>query len=86
MDSQPNTGLGAASSSSANNPYEEFGRKAGKMAGEAAKQIEEDAEKLIAYINNELVPQVREHSSVGLRAASKKLAQFADYLESTQKR
>ena len=66
--------------------FEDFGRRADRVMNDAARQVEEDAEKLITWINDELVPQIREHSSRGLRVASEKLSRFADYLESEQKR
>lgn len=47
----------------------------------AANRVDRESEKLIAYINDELVPAVREHSSRGLRVAAEKLAQFADYMD-----
>ncbi len=40
---------------------------------------------LIAYINNELVPAIREHSSYGLRIASEKLKQAADMMDAGKK-
>ena len=48
---------------------------------EAARTLEQETEKFIQYINNEVVPEVRRHSSRGLRTASQKLREFADYLE-----
>ena len=48
---------------------------------EAARTLELETERLVAYINNEVVPEVRKHSSRGLRTASQKLREFADYLD-----
>lgn len=59
---------------------------AGRKLEEAARRIEQETEKLIRYLNDEVVPEVREHSSRGLRKASKELAKFADYLEESKKR
>ncbi len=59
---------------------------AGRRLDEAARRVEQETENLIRYINDEVVPQVREHSSRGLRRASKELARFADYLEKTKSR
>ncbi len=63
-------------------PFENAGRK----IEEAAHRLEQETEKLIHYLNDEVVPQVREHSSRGLRKAAQELANFADYLEKTQKK
>lgn len=49
------------------------------------KRLDEEAEKLIAYLNDEVVPQVRDHSSRALRIAAEKLKQFADYMDERQK-
>lgn len=48
---------------------------------EAARTLEQETENFIRYINDEVVPDVRKHSSRGLRTASEKLREFADYLE-----
>lgn len=45
----------------------------------------QEAEKLIAYLNDEVVPAVRQRSSSSLRKAAEKLAAFANYLESKQR-
>ncbi len=47
----------------------------------AAERLDRESEKLIAYINDEVVPAVREHSSRGLRIAAEKLAKFADFMD-----
>ena len=48
---------------------------------EAADRLDRESEKLITYLNDEVVPAVREHSSRGLRIAAEKLAKFADYMD-----
>jgi hypothetical protein len=59
---------------------------AGRKLEEAARRLEQETDKFIRYLNDEVVPEVREHSSRGLRKASKELAKFADFLEETKKR
>ncbi len=59
---------------------------AGRQLEEAARRLEVETEKFIRYLNDEVVPEVREHSSRGLRRASRELARFADYLEQTKKK
>ena len=61
--------------------FEDLGRKLNNEIGEAAKKLEQEGEKLIAYLNNEVVPAVRGNSSKALRVAAEKLSQFADYME-----
>jgi hypothetical protein len=60
---------------------EDLGAKVGRGIGEAANQIEKESERLIAYINSEVVPAVRGESTTALRTAAEKLKQFADYLD-----
>lgn len=58
-----------------------FDERMNSAIHEAATRVDREAEKLITYINDEVVPAVREHSSRGLRIAAEKLAQFADYMD-----
>ena len=46
-----------------------------------AETLEKETANLVVYLNDEVVPAVRTHSSKALRTASVKLAEFADYLE-----
>jgi hypothetical protein len=48
---------------------------------ETTERLEKETAEFITYLNNEVVPAVRQHSSKALRVASEKLAQFADYME-----
>ncbi len=57
----------------------------GRAIGSAAGQVEHETERLVTYINNEVVPAVRGHSSRALRTAAEKLARFADYIDSLKK-
>ena len=61
---------------------DDLGRKIGKTVGE----MEKEAEKLVNYLNSEVVPAVREQSTVNLRKAAQKLAEFADYLDDSKKK
>lgn len=49
---------------------EEFGRKVGRELGE-----------IVHYIDKDVVPTVRQHSSQGLRSAAEKLLQLAEYMD-----
>jgi len=46
-----------------------------------AETLEKETASLVVYLNDEVVPAVRTHSSKALRTAAEKLAKFADYLE-----
>ena len=47
--------------------------------------VEKETAELITYLNNEVVPAVRQHSTKALRVASEKLIQLADYMEQQQR-
>ena len=51
---------------------------------EAADRLEKETAEFIKYLNDEVVPAVREHSSKALRVAADKMARLADYMEQTQ--
>ncbi len=55
----------------------DFNRKVEQATG----HLEKEAAELITYLNNEVVPAVRQHSTKALRIASEKLAEFADYMD-----
>jgi len=60
---------------------DDLGRKIGKNLGDAKRNLEEESEKLIGYLNNEVVPAIRQGSSRALRTAAEKLSQLAEYME-----
>ena len=61
-----------------NRPFDE---RFNSAIHEAADRLDRESEKLITYLNDEVVPAVREHSSRGLRIAAEKLAKFADFMD-----
>ncbi len=63
-------------------PFSTAGQKLDDVIGDTAQRIEEETKQLLAYINDEVVPLVRQHSTKGLRVASDKLKELADYMES----
>ena len=56
------------------------------VLGDTTHRIEEETQRLLAYINDELVPAIREHSSNALRIASEKLKQAAEMMEADTRR
>lgn len=48
---------------------------------QAKPRIEEEVKKVIAYLNDEIVPEVRANSSKALRVASERLAKLAERME-----
>lgn len=55
-----------------------------QKVGDAADRVEQEAAEFIKYLNDEVVPAVREHSTKALRIASEKLSQLADYMDKNQ--
>jgi hypothetical protein len=51
---------------------------------QAADRLEKETAEFIKYLNDEVVPAVRGHSSTALRVAADKMARLADYMEQTQ--
>ena len=52
-----------------------------KRINDAAERLEKEIPEFIKYLNDEVVPAVRTHSTKALRVASEKLSDFADYME-----
>ena len=68
----------------ANGPFENMGRKVDEHFGNAGERIEEDVRKVITYLNDRVVPEVRENSSKALRMAAEQLTKLAEHLERRQ--
>jgi hypothetical protein len=52
-----------------------------KSVAEAAERMEKESAEFIKYLNDEVVPAVRQHSTKALRVAAEKLAHLADYMD-----
>jgi len=68
-----------------NRKVEEASARFGKSVGEAAKTLEQESAELINYLNDEVVPAVRQHSTKALRIAAEKLTRLAEYMENQRK-
>jgi hypothetical protein len=66
---------------SANGPFESFGRKFDEHIGNIGPRVEEEVKRVIAYLNDEVVPQVRRNSSEALHAAADQLNRLAEHLD-----
>jgi glutamyl-tRNA reductase len=69
-----------------NRKVEETSARVNKSVAEAAERIEKETADFVAYLNNEVVPAVRQHSTKALRVAAEKMKQLADYLDQAQTR
>jgi len=70
----------------ARRPFQTAGERLDDMLGDASVRIEEETQQLIKYINDELVPAIRDGSTKALRIASEKLAQAADHMDSSKQK
>jgi hypothetical protein len=64
---------------------EDASARVSQKINEAAQRVEKEIPELIKFLNEEVVPAVRTHSTKALRTASQKLAEFADYMEQHKK-
>jgi F0F1-type ATP synthase membrane subunit b/b' len=64
-----------------NRKVEDASARVSKTVAEAAERIEKEIPEFIKYLNDEVVPSVRQHSTKALRTASQKLTDLADYME-----
>ena len=67
-----------------NRKVEEASARVNRSVADFAEKLEKETAELIQYLNDEVVPAARVHSSKALRNASQKLAEFADYLDENQ--
>ena len=64
-----------------NRKVEEASARINRSVADVTANLEEETAQLISYLNNEVVPAVRQHSTKALRIASEKLSRMADYME-----
>jgi hypothetical protein len=64
-----------------NRKVDETAARVNKTVSGAAERLEKDSAELIAYLNKEVVPAVRDQSSKALRIAAEKLHQLADFMD-----
>ena len=61
--------------------FESFGKKVDERFNQALPRIEEEVKKVITYLNDQVVPQVRQNSSQALHAAADQLRKLAEQLD-----
>lgn len=65
----------------ARRPFTTAGERLDNMFGDASQRIEQETQILLKYINDELVPAIREGSTKALRVASERLQRAADIMD-----
>ena len=64
-----------------NHSVRDFGQKVEDKFNEARPRVEGEVRRVIAYLNDEVVPEVRQGSSRALRATATQLAKLAEHLD-----
>lgn len=62
-------------------PFERIGRKLDAEFSGAAEKLDRESERVIKYLNDEVVPAIRNHSSKALRIASDQLNKLAEFMD-----
>jgi glutamyl-tRNA reductase len=65
---------------------EEASARVNRSVANVVESVEKETAEIINYLNNEVVPAVRSHSTKALRVAAEKLARLADYLDQQKAR
>jgi regulator of sigma D len=61
--------------------FENFGKKVDERFNQVKPRVEEELKKVIDYLNDQVVPQLRQDSSHALRAAADQLRKLAEQLD-----
>jgi hypothetical protein len=60
---------------------EDAGARVNQKVADVTERLERETTELITYLNSEVVPAIRTHSTKALRVAADKLGKMADYLD-----
>jgi regulator of sigma D len=61
--------------------FEGFGKKVDERFNQVKPRVEEELKKVIDYLNDQVVPQLRQGSSDALRSAADRLRKLAEQLD-----
>jgi len=64
-----------------NRKVEDTSARVNKTVGETTERLEKEAAEFIKYLNDEVVPTGRQHSTKAIRTAAEKLHELANYME-----
>ena len=62
------------------------GERMNQKIGSVSEHLDQDTEHIVKYINDEVVPAVRTHSTKALRIASEQLSKLADFLDQQKRK
>ena len=69
------------SEGNSNSRFEDFGKKVDERFNQVRPRVEEELRKVIDYLNDQVVPQLRQDSAQALHAAAERLRKLAEQLE-----
>jgi regulator of sigma D len=61
--------------------FEGFGKKVDERLNQALPRIEEEVKRVIDYLNDQVVPQLRQDSAQALHSAADRLRKLAEQLD-----
>jgi bisphosphoglycerate-dependent phosphoglycerate mutase len=64
-----------------NGRFEDFGKKVDQRFNQVLPRVEEEVKKVITYLNDQVVPQLRQGSSQALLGAAEQLRKLAEQLD-----
>ena len=64
-----------------NRKVKDASARVNEKIGQTTEQVEKEAAEFIKYLNDEVVPAVRQHSTKALRTAAEKMTELANYME-----
>ncbi len=64
-----------------NNKTEQASAKFSRTVAGTTERLEKEAQEFVKYLNDEVVPTVRQHSTKALRSAAQKHQELANYME-----
>lgn len=61
--------------------FEHVGRRLDEEIEDATRKVERESERMITYLNDEVVPAIRHGSTRALRTAANQLNRLAEYMD-----
>jgi hypothetical protein len=61
--------------------FEDFGKRVDERFSQALPRVEEEVKKVITFLNDQVVPRLRQDSSQALHAAADRLRKLAEQLD-----
>jgi hypothetical protein len=69
------------SESNSSSRFEDFGKRVDERFNQVRPRVEEELKKVIDYLNDQIVPQLRQDSAQALRSAADRLRKLAEQMD-----